>query len=517
VNFSPPSIQTNSRFRDRVLLGLRVAFCLMIGCLLLFLGSVRPFPLHSISFGLLAISLVATLLFPLPKSSRLTYHLILGAAVLLTLWVLAQTLDLHGLLPSSPAWDDVERLLGHAPHTISIAPGDTLEALVPTVMPFIIFLTGLQLFQSDEPAWRMLRLLTLFGIAAATFGLLQFLLFPKMLLVDTKVAYLDSLTAIFVNRNTAATFLGMMLILSVGFMFGLVQKVGIKQYIALVFGMPSRAEKRDRRWVAVFAIGSAILFMALILTKSRAGVASSLGALAVVLLLLAFFGGQRSSATGRNRFLTKQEFNRRRNTRIITIIALMALAGGLYTGRVMLRASARGLEDQRFCIMPGLTRMMRDNWMTGTGLGTFQDAFPAYRDPACSIRGVFEKAHNVYIEGVITLGVPFVAIAAAVLVTLAVIMINGMRHRRQYRWVPISGFGILLLLAAHSAVDFSIQIPGLAAATAAIMAAICTIALKKPEKRSKPAFSNSTPAPDDMGAANRSQYPGMQHYPTIES
>jgi len=56
-----------------------------------------------------------------------------------------------------------------------------------------------------------------------------------------------------------------------------------------------------------------------------------------------------------------------------------------------------------------------------------------------------------------------------------------MAARRRLRYVPESGFAVVLLLVVHSAFDFSIQISGLAifvAATLAPIVVVCVADLK---------------------------------------
>ncbi|WP_169776431.1 O-antigen ligase, partial [Escherichia coli] len=43
---------------------------------------------------------------------------------------------------------------------------------------------------------------------------------------------------------------------------------------------------------------------------------------------------------------------------------------------------------------------------TGIGLGTFQDVFPAYRTGDLTSRGLWDKAHNSYLENALELGIP---------------------------------------------------------------------------------------------------------------
>ncbi|TCR65048.1 hypothetical protein [Rhizobium sp. BK376] len=68
----------------------------------------------------------------------------------------------------------------------------------------------------------------------------------------------------------------------------------------------------------------------------------------------------------------------------IVILAVFLVLGG----QVLLRAQVRGSDDGRFCILPGIFRALSDHYLVGTGFGTFQWIFPAYRDPGCGIWGV---------------------------------------------------------------------------------------------------------------------------------
>ena len=120
--------------------------------------------------------------------------------------------------------------------------------------------------------------------------------------------------------------------------------------------------------------------------------------------------------------------------------------------------------------------MTKENWVVGTGFGTFRDVFPAYRNPSCGMDGVLDLAHNFYLEGWISLGLPFVILAAIIVVALVYTMVMGIRERRQYRWAPAAGLAILILQIMHNSVDFSIQNPGVAAVFACLTGATVVIA-----------------------------------------
>ena len=106
--------------------------------------------------------------------------------------------------------------------------------------------------------------------------------------------------------------------------------------------------------------------------------------------------------------------------------------------------------------------MVEDNWLLGTGLGTFRDVFPAYRPAHCGIDAVWTRAHNFYMEGWIVSGIIFPILTFIAIIWLYEIFAKGLRTRKLYRWVPAVGIGMLTTVIIHSAIDFSLQIPGFA-------------------------------------------------------
>ena len=104
-------------------------------------------------------------------------------------------------------WRLVRENLGPVKGAISVAPEQTRASLV-AFSPLLGFILSLTLFQTLPHALTMLKRLSFFSAAVAFYGIMQQLLFPLQLGVDEKEFYLDSLTAFFVNRNSAGTFLG---------------------------------------------------------------------------------------------------------------------------------------------------------------------------------------------------------------------------------------------------------------------------------------------------------------------
>ena len=158
----------------------------------------------------------------------------------------------------------------------------------------------------------------------------------------------------------------------------------------------------------------------------------------------------------------------------VFVVVLLAL----FAGQAILRAQERRLEDDdRFCILPGIWRAILDHWLTGTGLGTFRTVFSAYRDPACGIFGIFDRAHNFYLEGFLGLGIIFPLAAVLVFSVLVKVFWRGLAERRRLRHYVLLGIAATVLVALHAAVDFSLQIPGFAVFFSAFLSAVVAISL----------------------------------------
>ncbi len=132
----------------------------------------------------------------------------------LVLWVLLQTIPLPGGILSNPAWSVLRQNIGvpapMAQGRISVVPDDTRFSLLPISLPFLTFMAALLLFPADRHAMLAWRAIALIGGLLAIVAIVQAVLFPDMLMFARKEAYLGSLTAPFVNRNTAATFYGVL-------------------------------------------------------------------------------------------------------------------------------------------------------------------------------------------------------------------------------------------------------------------------------------------------------------------
>lgn len=425
---------------------LQALFVVLLAAMVVLYGSVQSEELNLLAVPVLALGALSALAFPVSHSTRTTLAFALTVAAFLAVWAMGQA-----VLPLE--W---HRALGSTELTtpqVSIAPADTLAAIVPAVLPILVFCIGLHLFGGDVQALLLLKCLAVIGTAFAVFGTIELATSPDTVLFRPRVFYRGSLTGTFINRNTAATVLGVACIIC-----------GACALDALRRVRRSPLGPGARMAPLLWGGGFAATLVALFLTQSRGGIASSLIALGCAALLTALLVG-------------KPEDRLRQAVLAFAVVCALGLSLAVFGGRTLVRLAMASDVDPRFCMLPSILRLLEDNWFAGTGLGTFRLAFPPYRDAACGIYGLWDRAHNLYLEGWISLGVVFPVLMVVGLGVVVSVVVTGIRERRRMRIVPIAGAAILLLVALHSAVDFSLQIPGVAVFVAAALSAVAGVSL----------------------------------------
>lgn len=421
---------------------------------------------------------LATLPLALPAhTTRLFGTALLIAGVTVT-WIGLQMLDLSALGIGNPAWQAVPG--PSSPSFLSVAPAETRLALLQACLPLVVFMIGLRLAATDAMAEDNLRRIALASGLVIAATLVAHLVAPDRVLFSPRTAYLGDYTATFVNRNTAATFLGLTAILLAGLLWRDIRDggLGLLRRSVSSTGSPSPSPRPNARRALGRTLACAILLClvvtGLMLTRSRGGIAATAIGFAILATLLSAAGEKRHAPPSL----------RRRPARGIVLraglaIAIVASVFAMVSGRAALRLETEGVTEMRLCLAPALVRASSANWTTGTGFGTFTQAFPAYRPPQCGLDGILDRAHSLYLEGLIDLGVMFAPLLAVVVATLIATFVTGWRDRRRARHYPAMGLAMLGLAAAHSILDFSLQIPCLAALLAAILSQIASISLSR--------------------------------------
>ncbi|WP_181703188.1 O-antigen ligase family protein [Chthonobacter albigriseus] len=391
-------------------------------------------------------------------------------------------------------FQDAAPYLGPLAPAVSIAPAQSLDGIGPLAAPFAVFLMALLLARTDEAAERILRTLATLGTALAVLGLVQRFLTPKLVLTSPKYVYLDSITSVFVNRNTTATLLGVAVVLQIGLLAVAARDIDWRSLAIRFFEPHNRLRAAEKRF-AYQCIPFVVSVMALLLTLSRGGIAATVGACAVLLPLLQIGSGKPPP-------LKTVLPQRRRHWLFGSAISwfVLALVFLVFGGRAVMRMQVQGTSDPRFCVFPVLADAVEDNLPFGTGFATFDVYFPSIRPILCPITGIWNRAHNVFLEGGLGLGWMFPVIALAVVLGLGAAYVRGLIVRRRYRWAGATGLSVTVLVALHSLVDFSLQIHGLAVFVAAVLGATAGAALgetgfRAEHERKAVARSPGTPKP----------------------
>jgi hypothetical protein len=382
-----------------------------------------------------------------------------------------QALPFPGGEFANGAWKSIAEEIGPVQATISIAPGVTFESLPSLALPFLVFVSALALFQGDDEALLLLQILAYFGVAYAFFGIMQELFLPEQLLFEPKKYYVGYLTATFVNRNTAGTFFGIAFVLNLGLGFQQLRKIHLGSFTkkALNFDIGWRDKNA---LVLIHALFCLITAVALFLTQSRGAVGATF--VSCVLAVVLMSTRQLTVDKPNENFVRWRRYPPIAGS-VVAIVGLFAL----FAGRSMYRMQAQGTEDARWCSFASTIEAIKDNWVLGAGFGAFQDVFPVYRNSDCvGIFKVWDRAHDFFLEGYLGLGLPFIAALAIGYMILIGVFIRGMRIRHKYRFVPIAGLAVLVLVSLHSIVDFSLQIPGVGVYFAAVTAATVAVSLE---------------------------------------
>jgi O-antigen ligase len=123
--------------------------------------------------------------------------------------------------------------------------------------------------------------------------------------------------------------------------------------------------------------------------------------------------------------------------------------------------------EMRPKIAAAVLRAIGDNWLTGTGYGSFGDIFPLYQP--LNVVGYVDLAHNDYLENALELGVPAAVLLVAAVLYLACCCLVGVFRRRRDVIYPLAGTAATVMVGVHSAFDFSLQIPAVTVTYAVLL------------------------------------------------
>lgn len=375
-----------------------------------------------------------------------------SALGLALLWGLLQTGEFMPANWHHPIWRDSAAALG-TPYrgTISLDPAASRESVLRMASYACVFWLAFQYGQSSLHAAFVLRALAAGSACYALYGLGVVFSGAERILWLEKTDNLDSVTGTFVNPNSFGAYCGIGLICSTAallrrFSGGAARRIGFRE--RLRFMLVEFAPRNSFSLSAWLVLASALL-----LTLSRGAAAST----ALAMLALFAMLGLRRGFSPRG--------------------MLVRTFGAVLAAGLLLVLAGQALERRLWDIGPDFERRAEIYSQTltaigeapllGTGLGAFEAVYRSYR--AADVRPGVLMAHNDYLELALELGIPAAALLVFAMLALAGGCARGVWARRRDFEIPAAGVAVCVLIGAHSIVDFSLQIPAVAATFSLIL------------------------------------------------
>ena len=381
------------------------------------------------------------------------FVVLFGAAVI---WAAVQSMSITPAEWHHPLWRSAAEALDmDLEPAVSLDPYETLSALTRLLTYGGIFWLSLQYSRRAVRARQVLYAVTYAGLAYAVYGLIVQFTGSHMIFWLPKFAYENDLTSTFVNRNSYATYAGLGLLCTTGLIL-----VVISQSVGTALGRKERLLRlvenmTGREWVLLVAWIT--IMTALILSNSRAGFLSTVLGLMILVLVLGLTRAVHA------RFAVAFAIA------CVVAVGVFFTLGGEQLGARLADTSLVASERPR--VYQLTLGAIESAPALGTGYGTFEEVFRFYR--TSDIGNFYLKAHNTYLENTLELGIPAALALFGVLAGFLVLTFVGLRRRRREAVYSCVGFAATVLVAAHSTVDFSLQIPAVTATYCLIMGAAC--------------------------------------------
>lgn len=341
-------------------------------------------------------------------------------------------------------WGFLQTLIGW-----SITPESTIRTSIYLLSYLAFFLLVFSKINDASTVPMFFRLIGLTVTIYCIYGLIVYFTGNEKILWYDRWAREQALTSTFVNRNSFAAYagIGVNCLIAYSFWFFNVSTPNFLGFKAKFLDLFSRHPHQ----VATLSVSLIIVFTALLLTGSRAGVISVAMAIVYLTLSLSFRDMAKPVHT-----INSKPFNWTLPAFLIGFFAVFALSGGIFEQRMN-----AGLENEyRFKIYPFLIDVLQDVSLGGTGLGTFPEVFSEHR--TSDFQTYIIRAHNDYLEILLTAG-PIAGGIFILLLSFFVVRLAFSRHTSFTAEVfSVCTVSIMLQMALHSSVDFPLQIPAIA-------------------------------------------------------
>jgi O-antigen ligase len=335
---------------------------------------------------------------------------------------------------------------------LSLTPHAAWLSLASLIPPLAVFCATLHLPFKERR--HVVAVLLGVGLVASFIGLLQVALGPSGAIVDFGPASPGEATGFFANRNHFAAFLYALLLFAAVFAINSVK------------ALPATADTRPETATLIGIVASftvvVVLLGAELMARSRAGI----GLTMVALLGIAALASSDSRGSG-----TQRANANRLMAGAVALVLLFGAQFALY--RIMDRFAADPLSDARLVFARNTWEAALSFFPFGSGLGSFVPVYQFFEKPQDALVDVYaNRAHNEVLEVFLETGV----VGLVLMAVFAAWLIrtfwrvwqepDGDRGASGDVLLARAATLILILLAAHSLVEYPLRTTALMAVSA---------------------------------------------------
>jgi O-antigen ligase len=357
--------------------------------------------------------------------------------LIIAIWIAAQASSWTPQSWHHPVWFNNLMLTG-AHGAISANPSQTWAALT-WWSTLSIFVVATRIGTNERERNFVLELMVAVSVFVAAFGFVAEHFHLNTVGLLTKTDYHGWLTGTFVNRNSAASFISIGMIIVIC-LFCRDVALAIRQKSISVCLVAELAMSR----AALYCAATVWLFFALLLTGSRGGIITGITGGILVLVLSRIKRGHQSLIV------------------LAAIFSAAAISIAMAISVLQVRTDLAESTTVRESLYAEALKAIAQRPILGHGAGTYASIQPIYHSETTPSELVWDNAHSTVLEVIATLGIP-VAVFAICLMSYII-------HRLAKTWwvtrresnCLLAILGVIVAVTLHAFVDFSLEIQAIA-------------------------------------------------------
>jgi O-antigen ligase len=435
------------------------------------LGSNRPlfWGINGV-IAALTVAIFAWSEFARSNSSRFDWHLAQVALVgmlIIGIWIIIQASPWTPKTWHHPIWF-ASPMLADARGTISADPSLTWQTL-GWWSTLSIFVVAVDVGTNASRGIFLLKLMLAVCVLVAAFGFIVEIFQLRTVGLLPKTYYQGYLTGTFVNRNSAATFIVIGLVVALT----LATREGMFRWPPGKI-LPRRAADNATFYrAAMFGAVAVGLFIVLLLTGSRGGIIAGLiGGSSVFVMRISKLGRVNTS-------------------QIAVVLAILVISTVLAVNVIQERPSGGESTSIRLSLYAEAFKAINDRPILGHGAGAYASIQPLYHSPSTPSDLIWDNAHSTVLEVILTLGIPAVLFATIVLAYIFSRLARTWWNSTEEATCLLAALSVGAAVGFHSFIDFSLEIQAIAIYVACLLGLGMGEMMSRRTERSKSATQNA--------------------------